>query len=636
VPMGENRHGETWGVSDAQIRRHPALATALVDGPTGGPEGPGTVAIARDALRLVGRASPRQLTILLAGQIVGGLALAAQLLVVGHLLSRLVDRGRAITLGGTWPLLVLLGVLLVLNAFIAVLADQTRVLLTERVVRHCTNQVIDVATAVELEAFEDPVFLDRLERAWTKSEEEAWSMVWGLVDLLGVLVGLVAVTAVLLGVAPLLVPILAVGALPLVLVGRRNNRDLYDFTYEMSANNRERRYLGDVLATKGPAKEMRVFSAASLLRRRYDRLYDERIGELGGLVKRRLRRDLVSNAVTALVTVGAAAALVELAATDRLSIAHAGVAVLAVQQLTSRVRGVSGSITVIDQASLFLADYFGFVDLVTKQDNRPKGSHDAHPFGAVAVEHVSFTYPGTDAAVLDDVDLTIAPGQVVALVGENGSGKTTLAKLLCGLYRPTGGRICWDGVDTATIARDALWGSVAVIFQDFMRYQLPASENIGIGDPARFDDRAGIEQAAERAGADGFLVRLEDGYDTRLSREYEGGTELSGGQWQRIALARAFFRDAPFVVLDEPTASLDARAESMLFEQIRELADGRTVLLISHRLASVRNADVIYVLDRGRIIEAGNHDQLMAQPGRYAELFALQASAFADPEGAGA
>jgi ATP-binding cassette subfamily B protein len=224
--------------------------------------------------------------------------------------------------------------------------------------------------------------------------------------------------------------------------------------------------------------------------------------------------------------------------------------------------------------------------------------------------------------------MEIGAGEIVALVGENGSGKTTLAKLLCRLYLPQQGRVLWDGTDTAAVDPDEVRRSVAVIFQDFLHYALPAAENIGMGRHQRIGDAEGIRASALHAGADDFLAKLPDGYDTVLGPEFQGGKELSVGQWQRVALARAFFRDAPFIILDEPTAALDARAEHELFESIRTLCRGRSVLLISHRFSSVRSADRIYVLDGGRVAESGSHDELMGLGGRYAELFTLQASAY--------
>jgi len=239
---------------------------------------------------------------------------------------------------------------------------------------------------------------------------------------------------------------------------------------------------------------------------------------------------------------------------------------------------------------------------------------------------ISKTYPGVVA--LDHVGLSVSRGEVIALVGENGSGKTTLAKLMAGLYQPDAGQVSWDGVDLAGIDPDLLHRQVAVIFQDFVRYHLPARDNIGLGRAEALGDLAAIRDAARFSGVDSVLLGLPSGYDTMLGPEFEGGTDLSVGQWQRVALARAFFRDAPFVILDEPTAALDPRAEHELFGRIRELLVGRTVLLISHRFSSVREADRIYVLESGRVTEHGTHQQLMAASGTYSELFTLQARSY--------
>jgi ATP-binding cassette subfamily B protein len=272
-------------------------------------------------------------------------------------------------------------------------------------------------------------------------------------------------------------------------------------------------------------------------------------------------------------------------------------------------------------------------DFVHQPPARPVGRKPPRDFRRIVVRDLCFTYPGRDAAVLDGVDLEVAQGEVVALVGENGCGKTTLAKILCSLYQPSKGTIHWDGADgTAVDVADCdpagVRSRIAIVFQDFVRYSmLTAAENIGIGLPEKMGDRAAIEEAARRAGAAAAIESLPKGYDTVMSRQF-GGADLSTGQWQRVALARAFLRDAPLVVLDEPTAALDPRAERDLFETVASLYRRRSAVLISHRLSSVRFADRICVLAGGRITESGTHEELIAAGGDYAELFNLQARAY--------
>jgi ATP-binding cassette, subfamily B, bacterial len=305
-------------------------------------------------------------------------------------------------------------------------------------------------------------------------------------------------------------------------------------------------------------------------------------------------------------------------------------AVFGLYQLANRLRNLQFSATSLYEATLFIRDYSSFLTLEPAVE-ATEGSRPApESFDTLSVEDVSFTYPESDRPAVERVTLEIRKGEVVAFVGENGSGKTTLAKMLAGLYRPETGRIRWDDIDLAEVDVDELRRSVAVIFQDFERYLLPARENVGLGRKERIEDLAAVIDAATRADAHEFLGSLPEGYETMLGREFSGGYDLSIGQWQRVALARAFFRDAPFVILDEPTASLDARAESNLFARMRELLRGRSVVLISHRFSSVRSADRIYVMHDGRVVEHGSHEELMALDGLYAELFTLQARAYVE------
>jgi ATP-binding cassette subfamily B protein len=399
----------------------------------------------------------------------------------------------------------------------------------------------------------------------------------------------------------------------------------------VTPRDRERQYVAGLLSGRDAAKEVRGFGLAGYLRARYEQLYDERLGEQRQIARRQLLYSLGANLATGVV-LGATLLLVTwLTISGRVALAQAGVAVAGVALAGSRLAQAGYAAGSLSEAALYLDDYVAFLDLLPKAVAARPTADAPRGFERLRVEDVSFTYPSGAEPALRDVSMEIAKGEVVALVGENGSGKTTLAKLLAGLYTPDKGRIRWDGTDTSTVDPQQLRRSVAVIFQDFLHYHLPARDNSGLGRHEAIHDLGAIKRAAEHADADRFVTALRAGYETMLGPEFLGGTDLSIGQWQRMALARAFFRDAPFVILDEPTAALDPRAEHDLFERIRALLTDRTVLLISHRFSSVRSADRIYVLDQGLVVEHGTHEELMTREGINAELFTLQAKAYLEP-----
>jgi ATP-binding cassette subfamily B protein len=352
--------------------------------------------------------------------------------------------------------------------------------------------------------------------------------------------------------------------------------------------------------------------------------------ELLRLANRQVRIDLAANAAVGLVLALVLVAVAWMTLNRGVPLASAGVAMLGAAVVGQRLASLGRSAGSLTESARHLDDFLTFDALLPQvRAARPTGPAPTG-FDTLTATNVTFRYPAATAPALCGVSLEIRTGEVVALVGENGSGKTTLAKVLAGLYRPDEGTVRWDGVDMSTVDPDAWRDRVAVIFQDFERFRLTARENIGFGRLAAIDDDAAIRAAARQAGAAEFVEELPDGYDTPLGPEFTGGTDLSVGQWQRVALARAFFRGAPVVILDEPTAALDPRGEQELFDRIRTLLAGRTVLLISHRFSSVRSADRIYVLDHGEVVESGDHQSLMAVGGLYAELFTLQAAAFVD------
>jgi ATP-binding cassette subfamily B protein/ATP-binding cassette subfamily C protein len=335
----------------------------------------------------------------------------------------------------------------------------------------------------------------------------------------------------------------------------------------------------------------------------------------------RVAGDLLTGTATGLVY----AALGGLLAAGVIPLAVTGTAVLAIRAGQSSLAALMQALNKLYEAGLYFGDYLDFCAMARGRVPAQCSLTAPESFHRITTEKLTFTYPGSDSPALRDVDLTIRRGQVIALVGENGSGKTTLAKLLAGLYTPDSGVVRWDDIDISAIDGDTLRERIAVIAQDHTRWPLTVRDNILMG---RSSDEDRLADATRAAGADQVVARLPQGYETLLDRRFEGGHELSGGQWQRMATARGFYRDAPLMIFDEPTSALDARAEHALFERIRDHAQDRTVVLITHRLASVRYADHIYVLDAGRVTEDGTHTELMNEEGLYAQLYELQAAAY--------
>lgn len=581
-----------------------------------------------DAIRLCWRAARREFVVSVALQAISGVAIAVQLLLARKVVGSVLAADGQGRFGAILPTLAALALVSAIIAFAATALSEQQRLLAELVGQYAVNQVLEVAASVDLLAYERPSFHNRLQRAMVNAEARPLQMSSGVLGMASAMLAIAGIGGALLVLQPVFLVAILVAYVPAWLLAVRASRVAHDFYVGQTERDRVRLYLRHLLSGKDEAKEVRAFTLSAYLRSRHDRLHQERIDGLRAMVSRRLRLSLLGGLLTSSLTAAAVAFLVWLITTGRLGVAAAAAAAGAVVLLGQRLGSLTSSFGSLFESSLFLEDFTTFVDVMPPMiEARPKLAPPPR-FSLLSVDHVSFTYPSRTEPSLRDVSMHIGAGEVVALVGLNGSGKTTLAKLLAGLYAPGEGVISWDGVDAATYDPDQLRGRVAVIFQDFTKYFLSAAENVGLGRNERLGDRDAIEAAARQSGAHESIIALRDGYDTRLGAQYFGGSDLSVGQWQRVALARAFFRDAPFIVLDEPTAALDPRAELELFDRIRALARGRSVLLISHRFSSVRSADRIYVLSAGEVVEHGSHPELVARGGLYAELFGLQAAAY--------
>lgn len=582
-----------------------------------------------DSIRLVRETSGPRFFAIAALRAASGLMSGVMLLLGRNALAAFTGAGQ----GAFFRPLSLLGLVYGLSTVFGLIANGMESLLTAQVQRKTMDDVLDVATSVPLESYESPQFFDHLKRVESNALSEPATIVRTLMQLPSNLAAVGAVVGALVLLQPLLLPIVVISVVPLALMTQINARRAFEFARERAVGDRQRDYLRTLLTGKDEAKEVRAFGAGAELRARYERLYNDYLQQL-----RRFRRKQLfvsaAGSAGAFAVVGFWAVLIRsLFVSGRTSGANLGAGAIAVPMLLMRAFGFFRMIGDLYTSALFVDDYRQFLALKPPAAE-PAQSAPAGAFRELRVNNVGFRYPGSPVDALCDVDMTIGAGEVVALVGENGSGKTTLAKLLAHLFRPASGGILWDGFDINTLNPADVQRQISIIFQDFVRYQLSAADNIALGRSEAASDRTAVIGAASQAGADEFLSRLEKGYETILSKAF-GGIDLSIGQWQRVALARAFFRNASFIILDEPTAALDARAEHALFERIRELRHGRTVLLISHRFSTVRSADRIYVLKHGRIVESGTHPQLMSLGGLYAELYNLQASTSLNASAAG-
>ncbi|HYI96358.1 MAG TPA: ABC transporter ATP-binding protein [Bryobacteraceae bacterium] len=517
-----------------------------------------------------------------------------------------------------------------LAAFAAVLgrgAGYFDALLADRFTRHVSVRVMEHASQLDLASYEDPVFYDKLERARVQATDRI-AMIQAIGTLLQQCITAISLSLSIFWFSPWLLALLIVAVVPAFL-GESHFAFLgYSLNIRQTPVRRQLDYLRVLGASKESAKELKLFGLSSFITGEYahlsNNLYDQNVA----LAKRRLWVGTLLSLVSTSGYYGAYAWIVYRTVSGDLSWGTLQFLAGAVAGASSNIQSIFSTFSSIADQSLFLTDLVEFFHVKPQLRSKPDAIPAPRPIrDGIVFEKVCFSYPGSSRLVLDNLDLRIDPEERIALIGENGQGKTTIVKLVTRLYDPTAGRILLDGVDLRDYSIEDLNREIGVIFQDFMRYEMSAHRNIAVG-RIDLDSEADVHRAAKKSLADEVIRRLPKGYDQLLGRRFEGGLDLSGGEWQKVALARAYLRDAQLLILDEPTAALDARSEYEVFQRFAELTEGKMALLISHRFSTVRMADRIIVLENGRIAEQGNHKQLMALGARYAEMFELQAASY--------
>jgi ATP-binding cassette, subfamily B, bacterial len=581
------------------------------------------------AMRLVWESSPRVVLAILAVRVAAALLPLAALFVSKHLIDLVVNVARS---GGPVPtrtavLLLAAGFLLgALGMLLGRVTDYLDSRLADRFSLGISLRVMKHAAAIDLAAFEDAAFYDTLERARVQATDRV-ALLTSMGSLVQRTVGLAALAASVVYYSPWLFLLLLVCVVP-TFAGESHYAFLgYTLAHRLTPLRRQLDYLRTVGSSRESAKEVKVFDLGDHLHERYRALSEEVIRANRGLGRRRLVGGTLLAVLGSVGYYGGYAYLVWQALHGAISVGTLTFLAGAIAGANTELQTLFSLVSSLSEQALFLTDLLAFLDLRPRIVSKPGALPAPRPIReGIEFEKVSFHYPGTDRLVLRDLDFRMGPGERVAIVAENGMGKTTFVKLLARLYEPTAGRILLDGVDLRDYRVEDLRKEIGIVFQDFFRYDLPVRENIGAGRVELVRDDPALWEAAKKSGAEDVVSSLPGGLEQMLGRRFEGGIDLSGGQWQRMALARAYLRDAQVLVLDEPTASLDAVAEAQVFANFAELARDRMAILISHRFSTVRIADRIVVLADGQVAEEGTHGDLVAAQGQYARLFEMQAA----------
>jgi ATP-binding cassette subfamily B protein len=518
--------------------------------------------------------------------------------------------------------------LAVFNSILSRIIDYLDALLADKYTRHVSIRVMQHAAELDLLAYEDPVFYDRLERARVQATDRL-GMIQAIGRLVQQIITTISLSVSIMLFSPWLLLLLVAGVVPAFL-GESHFAFLgYAKNFRQTPIRRQLDYLRVLGGSKEAAKELKLFGLREFLVGRFARLSDQIYHEDVSLARRRLVAGSVLSVIGTAGYYGAYVFVIWRTVAGRLTIGSLTFLSGAILQASSNIQQIFSSISGIADQALFLTDLIAFFEMEPQIRSKPNALPAPRPIRqGFEFRNVSFSYPGSPRLILDGLNFQLRPGERVALIGENGQGKTTIVKLMTRLYDPVEGQILLDGIDLRGYQLEDLYREIGVIFQDFMRYEMTARENIAVGRIEEVDNLPLLQMAAQKSMADEVIARLQKEYEQMLGRRFDGGVDLSGGEWQKVALARAYLRDAQVLILDEPTSALDARSEYEVFQRFAELTTDKMALFISHRFSTVRMADRIVVLENGRVAEDGNHDELTHLGGRYAEMFELQAASY--------
>ncbi|NEA56620.1 ABC transporter ATP-binding protein [Streptomyces sp. SID13666] len=581
-------------------------------------------------VRLAWRADRPALLTVTVCEIGQAIAHAIGLLVTNSILGALFGGGDTVArLHSALPALIAATVIAVLSALLASLSTAATGRLEPRVERAAIQLYVERAARVELEAVEDGDYRKLLDSA-QYGAESARQMIGACVGALNGLFSLIAAASVLTVLHPILLLLLMLICAPRGWGALQVAQRRYVSRMNMIEHERASRLVRGLITDRAAAQEVRAHGVGPFLISHFEQMAQTAETEQTRLAKDKAGTELLAAALSGVATLLAYAALGWLLLTGRMSMAVAGTAVMAVRTGSATLGALVQAINRLHEESLYVQDLDRHNEEATRRAIPTGGAAVPEHPAEIRLEQVTFGYPDRDAPALQDVSLSIPAGTVVALVGENGSGKSTLVKLISGLHLPDSGRVLWGGIDLAEADRDQIFDKVSLLNQDFQKWPFSAETNLVIGRPGVAADADQLASAAAFAGTDTVIDGLPRGWQTLLARHFRGGSELSGGQWQKVGLSRTHYRRAPLVIVDEPTSALDPAAEIAAFARIRELASPDTaVVLVTHRMAAVQHADHIYVLHEGRLVESGNHSKLLAAEGRYSRMFQMQADQYA-------